>query len=250
MNIEAFLLLVLGIAVFVAVLLLQRRKSSKLAIRPLAAFQELETEIGLAAESGGTIHMSLGNGSLIGEDSVTSLAGLQVVEILANAAAAHRAPLIVTVGDPTLLVAAQDVVRRAYERRGLENLYDSGQVRYVAPSPLAYAAGAANIVSSKDTSTNLIAGAFGPEVSLIAEAGARRNQPPMAAVATVESAAALYPSTVHLAIGEELFALGSQATGERRQLLSLAAQDIMRVILMVVILATSLWQIYLTLAGG
>ena len=250
MNIEAFLLLVLSVVVFVAVLQFQRKKSASSATRPLPAFQQLPTEIGLAAEGGGTIHLSLGSGSLIGEDSVASLAGLQIVQALADAAVSQRAALVVTVGDPTLLVAAQDAVRRAYERRGLENLYDSGQVRYVAPSPLAYAAGAADVVSSDDASVSLIAGTFGSEVSLIAEASIRHGQLPMAAVATPESAAALFPSAIHLAIGEELFAVGSQVVSEGSRLFSLKAQDIVRLILVLVMLVMSVWQVYLNLAAG
>ena len=231
MDIGAILWLGLGVLVLVAVLILRGRKGPHPEVRPLAAFQNLDAEAGYAAESGGTIHIALGNGGLYGEDAVTSLAGLQVVNSLADAAVSYGAPPIITVGDPTLLPLAQDVLRRAYERNGVRELYDSTRVRFVAPSPVAYAAGAAHIVTAESVTTNLMAGAFGPEASLIADAASRRDVPQSAAVADPKAAGVLYPATSRLAVGEELYAAGAQMTGERRYLVGLVAQDILRVIL-------------------
>lgn len=204
-------------------------------IRPLPAFQDLWDEMKRAAESGGTIHIALGSGGLSGEDAVTSLASLQAVEALADAAVAYDTPPIITVGNPTLLPLAQDVLRRAYERRGLADLYKPNQVRFVAPSPVAYAAGAANVVAIGNVTTNVMVGAFGAEVSLITDAGTQRNLPQLAAAAAPDAIGALYPVTDRLAVGEELYAAGAQMTKDRRYLVGLMTQDILRVLLVLVI---------------
>jgi hypothetical protein len=78
-------------------------------------------------------------------------------------------------------------------------------------------------------------GAFGAEVSLITDAGARRDLPQLAAAADTRALGALYPTTDRLAMGEELYAAAAQMTGKRRDLVSLATQDILRVILVLVI---------------
>jgi hypothetical protein len=207
------------------------RGSSHVRIRPLTSFQDLRSETGRAAEGGGTIHIAIGNGGLIGEDTVTSLAALEVVEELADTAVLYNAPPIVTVGDPTLLPLAQDILRRAYERHDLVKRYDPDQVRFVAPSPVAYAAGAANIVMTEDVMSNAMIGAFGSEVSLITDAGARRDLPQLAAAAAPSALGALYPATDRLAVGEELYAAGAQMTEKRRYTISLQAQDILRLVL-------------------
>lgn len=206
-------------------------KSSRVRIRPLASFQELRSETGRAAEGGGTIHIAIGNGGLIGEDAVTSLAALEVVEELADTAVLYNAPPIITVGDPTLLPLAQDILRRAYERHGLKKRYNPDQVRFVAPSPVAYAAGTANIVMTEDVMSNAMIGAFGPEVSLITDAGARRDLPQLAAAAAPDALGALYPVTDRLAAGEEMYAAGAQMTEKRRYTISLQAQDFLRLLL-------------------
>lgn len=208
-------------------------------IRPLASFQDLRSETGRAAEGGGTIHIAIGNGGLIGEDAVTSLAALEVVEELADTAVLYNAPPIITVGDPTLLPLAQDILRRAYERHGLVKRYNPDQVRFVAPSPMAYAASAANIVMTEDVMSNAMIGAFGPEVSLITDAGARRDLPQLAAAAAPDALGALYPVTDRLAVGEELYAAGAQMTEKKRYTISLQAQDILRLILAGFIIMTA-----------
>jgi hypothetical protein len=236
MNVGAILLLGLGILALMVLLILRGRKGPRPEIRPLPAFRDLQTEMGYAAESGGAIHIALGSGGLYGEDAVTSLAGLQVVEALADAAVCYNAPPIITVGDPTLLPLAQDILRRACERNGIVELYNPGRVRFVAPSPVAYAAGAAHVVASENVTASMMGGAFGAEVSLIADAGARRDLPQLAAAAAPRALGALYAATDRLAVGEELYAAGAQMTGERRYLVGLVAQDILRVILVLAIL--------------
>jgi hypothetical protein len=239
MNVGAIVLLTLSVLVLMVLLILRGRKGTPPSVRPLPAFQDLRTEAGYAAESGGAIHIALGNGGLYGEDAVTSLAGLQVVEALADAAVSYDAPPIITVGDPTLLPLAQDILRRAYERNGLIEMYNPSRVRFVAPSPIAYAAGAANVTTTENITANMMAGAFGAEVSLIADAGARRDLPQLAAVAAPAAIGALYPITDRLAMGEELYAAGAQVTEERPYLVSLVAQDILRVILVLAIFGST-----------
>ncbi len=222
-----------------ALLLLRGRKGPPPRVRPLRAFRDLRDEIGRAAESGKPIHIALGNGALNSEDAVTSLAALQVVEAVADAAVSYEIPPIITVGDPTLLLLAQDVMRRAYERVNLTELYDPAQVRFAAPSPVAYAARAANVVAAEDVTASVMTGAFGPEVSFITDTGARRGLPQLGAAAALPAVAALYPAIDRLAVGEELYAAGAQTTRKRRYLVSLVAQDIVRVILVLIILGAA-----------
>lgn len=238
MTIGAILLLILSGLVLVALLIL-RSKGPRPKMRTIPAF-DLRHETGFAAESGGTIHIALGSGGLSGDDTVTSLAAFQLVEALADAAVLYNSPPIITVGDPTLLPLAQDILRRAYERHGLIERYNPSQVRFIAPSPVAYAAGAASMAAAEDATTNVMIGAFGPEVSLIVDAGARRDLPQSAAATDPTAISVLYPATDRLAIGEELFAAGAHMTARRPYLAGLNAQDVLRVILVLIILGAVL----------
>jgi len=230
--------LVLGLVIGVRWFLRKRRDVAP-NIRPLPAFRDLKEEVKQAAENGKGIHIALGSGGLTGENAVTSLAGLQVVEALADSAVAYDVPLVITVGDPTLLPLAQDVMRRAYEKRGLTELYRPSLVRFVAPTRIGYAAGAADQIAAEDVMVNVMVGHFGSEVSLIADAGARLGLLQSAAAVSPTAVGALYPAVNRLAVGEELYAAGAQMTEKYRYLDSLTAQDILRLILVIVIVVAA-----------
>lgn len=227
-----------------------KKRSPIAKMRSLPAFQDLRSEIGYAAESGGTVHIALGSGGLVGENAVTSLAGLEMIEELADTAVLYNSPPIITVGDPTLLPLAQDILYRAYERHGLVKRYNPSQVRFVAPPSTAYAAGAANTVATENVTTNVMIGAFGSEVSLIADAGARRGLPQLAAAAAPDAIGALYPASDRLAIGEELYTAGAQMTGKKRYMISLKAQNVLRLILIGLILFLAAIELLNSLLSG
>jgi hypothetical protein len=234
------LLLLISFLVLVLTLLLRGRKGPEPSVRSIPAFQSIQTEIGHAAESGGAIHIALGSGALYGQDSITSLAGLQIVESLVDTAVSYGAPPVVTVGDPTLLPLAQDVIRRAYERnRGLE-AYDPNNVRFVAPSPIPYAASAASVVGLENITSTTVTGAFGAEASLVADAAVQRDLPCSGVVDAPASAGVLYPATDQLAVGEELYAAGAQMTNKRHYVVSLVAHDILRAILILAIFGSAI----------
>ena len=232
-------LLFLSLLVMGAMLILRGRRGPAPSIRPLPAFQDVEVETGYAAESGGAVHVALGSGSIYGEDALTSLAALHVVGSLAELGISYSAPPIVTVGDPTLLPLAQDALRRAYEQVGASEMYDPDRVRFIAPTPIAYAAGAAHIVATDEITANMMAGSFGPEASLIADAGARRAISQLGAVAAPDAVGVLYPATERLAVGEELYAAGAQLTEKRRYSISLVVEDILRVVVVLAIFGSA-----------
>ncbi|HDQ70642.1 MAG TPA: hypothetical protein ENN19_00925 [Chloroflexi bacterium] len=248
MNLLAGAILLLSLVTLIGVyLILRLRKKTQTAVRPISAFQDLKVQASYAAESGGGIHVALGNGSLYGEDAITSIAALQVLEALSDEAVAYNAPPIITVGDPTLLPIAQDILRRAYERKGQLEFYNAGQVRFVAPSPVGYAAGAGDVASGETVTATMMIGAFAQEVSLIADSSVRYNTPALAAVTTPTAISALYPAIEKLAQGEELYAAGAQLTGEDRYMAGLITQDVLRFILVLTILALSIatyWGIW------
>ncbi len=246
----AVLLVCLAVVVLlIAQLALRRRKGPVPELRPLEAFANLRAELAQAAESGSAIHVALGSGGLTGEDALASIAALQVVHALVDNAVSYRVPFTISVGDPTLLPLAQDALRRAFERRGLAELYNPDWVRFVAPEPVPYAAGAATLVAEPAVATNIIAGALGAEASLITEAGIRRDLSQSAAVASPAGVAALYPATERLALGEELFAAGAALTGERRYVAGLVTQDVLRVVLVVALVIGAVLAFVSALGG-
>ena len=87
-------------------------------LRPLRGIQSLTSQIGRAVESGRRVHFGLGRAALNRSTSPTSLAALAALDHLAEDGCASDVPPLVTVGEGTLLPAAQDQLRGAYEEAG------------------------------------------------------------------------------------------------------------------------------------
>jgi hypothetical protein len=244
----ALLIITLGalIAIFGGIAWTGRRPT----LRPLPGFEALRGQQGRAIESGQSLHLSLGTSGIGGGNTATTLAGLAILESLADEAAATDTPPTVTVADPTALVMAQDVLRRAYSRQGNTAGYDPRAVRYVAASPLPYAAGAGDILSSEETSANVMAGVFGPEVAFITEAGSKQGVLQAAGAADVAPLAVMYPSVNHLMIGEEMFAASGYMDNLPAHTGSLLAQDVIRWLLVALLFVASAGALLQRLLGG
>lgn len=238
-HVAVFLLVFSALTVFWAISW-RRKRGPAVPLRDFAGFGELPDALGRAAETGKPVHIALGSGVLGTSETMASLAGLQVVEALADAAVAYDAPPIITVGDPTLVPLAQDVLRRAYERRKMSALYNPDQVRFIASVPLAFAAGANPVGAPQSATAHVTAGAYGLEVSLFADSSTRQRVAYWAAVDSPQAIGALHPATHRLAMGEEMYALGSQMTERERFSTSLVAEDIVRIAAVLIILGAAI----------
>lgn len=230
----AFLLL------FVPTLLFFRarvRAGRRPSLRPLSAFARLRDLAGLAAECGQALHLSLGTGGVPGTAAAETLAALDLLDAVGQQAAAYGARPLVTTGDPTLLLAVQGVLRGDYEAQGLLAQYDHLSARLVAPDPAAYAAGVMDTVNHVPLAAHVMAGRFGDEYLLMAEAAVHQGLEQVGGAAQPGVLPFVQATAHHPILGEELFAAGAYLRGDPAHVGSLLAQDWMRVLLVVVIVA-------------
>jgi len=223
----SYLALLLFLLIILLLTLLVSRRQRMPTLRSIAAFDALPGQTGLAAESGQTLHVSLGTGGVGGNDTVASLAGLSALAHLSEQGVATDTPPLVTVSQPALLPLAQDVLRQAYVRRGRGRDFRSTQVRLVSP--------------------NVMFGAFGPEVGLIARAGAEADLVQISGSDDPRALAILYTSTDHMVVGEELFATGVYLDPTAAKLASLAAEDVARITLILFLIFIAFFRLAGTL---
>lgn len=226
-------ILVFFLIILLLSLLVSRRPPM---LRPIKALDALPGQTGLAAESGQTLHLSLGTGGISGGDTVTSLAGLSALAYLAEQGVATDTPPLVTISDPTLLPLAQNVLRQAYVRRGRGDDFHWSQVRLVSPAPMAYALGTMEILSHEPVLANVMLGAFGPEVGLIARAGAEAGLAQVGGSDAPQALAILYANTERVVVGEELYATGAYLNRTAVKLASLVAEDLARIFLILAVI--------------
>jgi hypothetical protein len=212
-------------------------------LRPLTALEELPALVARSAETDQPLHVSVGVAGVGGIATAETWAGLTLLGQLADESAALDLPIIVTVADATVLPVAQDILQRAYTRYGNPERYDPGQVRFVAPDPMAYAAGTMGLLEREPLAGNVMVGVFGEEYLLMGETGARRGVFQVVGTADPHILPLVYTSADETLVGEEMFAGGAYTSRLPIQVASLLAEDWLRWILIGAIVITAVWKI-------
>ena len=189
-----------------------------------------------ATESGRPVHVGMGSGQLGTEETAQAGMGLAVFDYVARQAVAANQPVTGTVGDSSTLAAAQGVIQQAAWDVGFPGAYADDALAFCGPDRFAYAAGVVGMLQRGQHLANVLIGHFEAEGLLMAE---MPSGPPMARIGgTVDPASAMLMRTSldHAVVGEEVFAAGAYLH-RKSHLGSLAAQDLMRIVIIVSIVA-------------
>lgn len=209
-------------------------------LRIIPGYDATREGLASAAETGNAVHTSPGSGG-VGSGGVTTaatLAGMNLVESMARVGAITGAPVQATTNDAIAYALTDNAVRRGYRRAGWSMESENAGARFLTHNdPLAYAAGVANVVDQYKVSQAVIAGQFGPEVLLITEAQRRQGAQQIAGSSDAQALALMSITTDHTLIGEEIFASGAYLERRTSHIASLLAQDGLRWIIIVLIIA-------------
>ena len=143
---------------------------------------------------------------------------------------------LVTVADPVLLLAAQDIVYQAHRRQNALTDYVETDVQMIAPDPAAYAVGAQREINQDGTAANVMVGHLGDEYLLLAESGAQRGIVQVAGSDVLSTQPFVLATSNQALLGEEMYASGAYLTGHPGQIASLYVQDILRGLAVIAIL--------------
>jgi len=215
---------------------LRARRGRIPSTRSLPAFDQLPAELGHSAESGSPIFFTLGSGAVGSDRTLTSIAALETVEGLADAAVAYGTSPVVAVGDPTLVPLAEDVFRRAWNRRGTPERHDPTNVQFIGVHPTVYAAGVADLVLHERIHGHVLIGSMDEEAALVTHAAEGRGIPQSVAADRLPALGAMYPADARLAAGEELFAGPARVAALPWYCGSLRVQDVLRFLIVAFIL--------------
>lgn len=214
----------------------------EIALRASPGFQSIREQSDKAVETGRRAHLTLGRADLTGQNNPTSIAALEALDFLAKGGARGDTVPLASVGDGTLLLAAQDSQRAAYEETGRFATYSSELAQFIAGRDFAmsYAAGVSHIVNQGDLGGNLLLGRFGSELVIMTEAGDRKQIEQIVGSDDPQALAIGVAVTDKVLIGEELFAAGAYLQKSPSFLASLQLQDVLRVVAIVMVLLVAL----------
>lgn len=230
------LLIVAGI-LLIALTLIKRKTPA--AFRDIAPLTRLRRSAGMAVEEGTRLHVSLGRGSLIGQNGASSLAGLALLRQVSEQASVSDRPPLASAGDASLAILSQNTLQAAYKNAGAEELYQPSNGRLTGLTPFSYAAGVMPLIRTEQISTNVLIGDFGPEAALLVDAAERENALTIAAAADPSAQAVLFATASDPLAGEELFAAPAYTGRDASHRASLQAQDVLRWVLILALLGSA-----------
>ena len=133
------------------------------------------------------------------------------------------------------MMVAQDVLYRAYQRKGRPAGYRATDVHMVAADPVAYAVGTQDTINDERVAANVMIGNLGEEYLLLGEAGAQREIVQIVGSNSVNAQPWMTATSNQVLLGEEVFAAGAYLTRSPAQIASLYVQDALRVFVVVAV---------------
>jgi hypothetical protein len=232
--------LIFFVLMLVFVMLARRKGRSKSRFREISAFTKLRRSVGLAVEAGQRLHISLGYGGVNGPRSASAFVGLSMLQRIARAASISDRPPVATSGESALAILSQDTLQNAFHMVGADRLYDPTAGQLSGLTPFSYVVGALPVIYDQQVSMNILAGHFGSEIALVADAAERSGSLSLGGSDNLSAQAVLFATAQEPLIGEELYAGGAYIQAGPMHTASLQAQDVLRWVLISVILVGSI----------
>ena len=138
--------------------------------------------------------------------------------------------------DAIAYALTDNAIRRGYRRAGWSLESEGGEVRFLTHAdPLAYVAGAAEVIDEQKVSSAVAVGSFGPEVLFLTEAHRRQGAHQIIGSSDAQALALMSITADHSITGEYIFASGAYLDRRPTHAASLLAQDGLRWVLILLI---------------
>lgn len=232
---------ILGLALAVAITgwtAARTRRGERYQLREIAGLKAIDDAIGRATEMGRPVLFTPGYGGDI--QRPTTIASMSLLSAIAEKCADYDCRLIYPTHDPIILATAQEVVRQAAVKAGHPERYRSEDLQYFSSSQFAYAAGVEGQIVRERPGSVFLLGTFEAESLILAEAAASAGAIQIAGTDSTIQLAFFMIACDYTLLGEELFAASGYISGNRDALASVWAQDWLRVLCGVFVVAALL----------
>jgi hypothetical protein len=196
-------------------------------VRDIHAFNAIEEGVARSVEMGRPVHMTIGYGTIASSMAPQYIAGLGVLSHVARLAGKYGAKLIATLGVPEVIASVEELIREGYSSAGKPELFDPVyNVRYFTDQQFAYASAVQATIVRESVGANIVVGPFYAESLIFMEAGNMAGAFQVAGTARETQIPFFVLAADYAFIGEEIFAAGAMASGDKESLAAIKGQDI------------------------
>ncbi len=245
MTTESQLIVLLTILVIFTINGIVRRRQATL--RPLSAVAQLKSFVGESIEASRPLHLSLGNTTIGGGDTLLTLVGADFLYSSARQLAIGDTPPIVTTSETASLSIGRDILRRAYAHTG-RIPFRPLNVRWfpAGGNGIAFAGAVTALQKDDKLAGNVLVGNYGSELALILWASQRHKRANIAHSARLEGQAVAFAMADSYLLGEELFAVSGYTIQDSGLVNRVVVMDVVRFLMVLVLLIVFV----ITLARG
>ena len=219
------------IVIYSYLLWLNKEKGFVPKIRKIAALDAIEEAVGRAAEMGRPVHVSPGTPGAAESIEANTIAGLAVTSYVSRLCARNGVPVIATASRPELLPVLQEIVKQAYIVEGVEQAYIDENVRFLSDNSNAYAGAVQGIVEREECAANIIVGQlYGTANVLFGRATVAGKTLQIGGTAYYLVVPHLVVTCDYVLMGEEVFVAEAYLNQDPKQLITVFAQDIFKII--------------------
>lgn len=212
-------------------------RAKRVQLRPVAAFEAMQKAANEAIELGRGVHVSFGGSALRDSSTLSAISTAEIVYAMADRTMLADYPVITTLTDPVTLLLSHDTLRKAYNSRKLLQYQDTQSRWYpTGEGSLAFAAGVSISMLDQEISSNILAGRFGAEMSILAENAIRYDRGVIAQSDRIDGQAVAFAVSDVPFIGEELYTSAAYLNREPIAIGGVVAQDILRYLIIAVLI--------------
>jgi len=202
-------------------------------LRTIAGLSAIDEAIGRATELGKPALFISGLSDI---DNIQTLAALSILSYVAQKAAEYDTPIIMPNVYSVTMVTAQEVVREAHLRAGRPDTYRPDNIYYVSDEQFAFVAHTSGLMERERPAANFYMGSFFGESLILAETGNATGAIQIAGTAETAQIPFFVVACDYCLIGEELYAASAVLSQDPRQLGSIKAQDVVKLLIFAVMI--------------
>lgn len=228
-----------GIALFVLTYVMIQRARAGLKIpeiRPIPGLEAFEEAVGRATEMGRPVHITNYYEAL---GDYNTYAWWSYLSHVAKLCASYDTRVINTNSDYLSMVVNEEIIRQAYLEAGRPDAFNRDDVRFLSDWQFGYTMGVAGIVAREKPAAQFLIGYFYAESLIIAEAGNLVGAVQIGATTNTTQIPFFVAACDYTLIGEEYYAGAALLSKEPVIYGSVVAEDLMRFVFYVLIIAGS-----------
>jgi SpoU rRNA methylase family enzyme len=229
----AIVCVIVSASVLAWILLARAGRSVK--IRRIAALEAIDEAVGRATEMGRPVLFVPG---IMDMNDIQTVAGVTILGRVAKTAAEYDARLEVPTARSMVMTSARETVQAAHFAAGRPETYDEASIRYITDEQFGYVAYVAGRMVREKPAACFYMGCFYAESLVLAENGNSIGAIQVAGTAEASQLPFFVAACDYTLIGEEFYAASAYLSGERDQLGSIKGQDVGKLLVAAVIVAS------------